>query len=369
MRKLCRSLRLLAALCALTAGGACAHPTQMSRITLTEAPTASGVRVHGRLEVSPYDLGEATARTAIADADGRPVPAAIAEAREALEGYLAAHTRILTADGAACVRRRMSLRPAGNLIAADFDWQCPPGTTRIYRTGLFHDIDTGARQIVVIQAGETHRQTLLDVLAPRVTVAAPPTVAAVFGRYLRAGIAHIFIGFDHLAFLLAVVLWARRILPLVFAVTAFTLAHSVTLALAVWEVVRLPASLVEAVIAATIIYVAAENFFVRDLARRWRTTGLLGLVHGFGFASVLRDYGLPQQDMALALAAFNLGVEAGQIAFVTVAVTVLCALDRVSAPAAAPARSPRLVHGVSLALGLCGIYWLMQRTGGALRFA
>ena len=105
--------------------------------------------------------------------------------------------------------------------------------------------------------------------------------------------------------------------PLVKVVTAFTLiAHSLTLCLAVLDIVRLPSSVVEPLITTTIVFVAAENFFVHDIRKRWRVTFVLGLVHGFGFAGALREYGLPTDAVAPALAAFNIGVEIGQVAIV-----------------------------------------------------
>ena len=148
-------------------------------------------------------------------------------------------------------------------------------------------------------------------------------------------------------------------------VTAFTVAHSITLTLAVLEIVTLPNTFVEAMIAVTIVYVAAENFFIRDLDRRWRMTFLLGLFHGLGFASVLRDYGLPTDALAVALAAFNIGVEIGQIIIVLVAVSVLILMDKLMAMKGATeeVRKPALVYTGSIVIGALGLYWLAQRTG------
>lgn len=140
--------------------------------------------------------------------------------------------------------------------------------------------------------------------------------------------------------------------------TAFTIAHSVTLALAVLDVVSLPAAVVEPLIAASIVWVAAENFFFRDVGRRWRIAFVLGLVHGFGFAGVLRDFGLPPDALALALAFFNIGVEIGQVAIVAAAVPLLLAIDRFTAGE----RSRGFVMASSAAIGLLGAYWLVERT-------
>jgi hypothetical protein len=165
---------------------------------------------------------------------------------------------------------------------------------------------------------------------------------------------HIVTGGEHIAFIVALILWGRRLWPLVGVVTAFTLAHSITLSLAVLEVVALPARLVETFVALSIVYVAAENFWVRDLRRRWWLAGLFGLVHGFGFASVLRDYGLPRDALLPALAGFNVGVELGQIAVVLAVMFAFTAL-RVGGPGREPDR--RFMLGVSGAILLLGMYW------------
>ena len=149
-----------------------------------------------------------------------------------------------------------------------------------------------------------------------------------FFHYLLAGVEHIAIGYDHIAFLVAVILWGRRLWPLVGVVTAFTIAHSVTLTLAVLDIVSPPTRLVEIAIALSIVYVAAENFFVRDLRRRWLVTFVFGLVHGFGFAGVLREYGIPRDALVPALAAFNIGVELGQIVIVVAALLVLHLIEK-----------------------------------------
>ena len=159
------------------------------------------------------------------------------------------------------------------------------------------------------------------------------------------------------------ILWGRSLWPLVKVVTAFTLAHSLTLCLAVLDIVRLPSSVVEPLIAGTIVFVAAENFFVHDIRRRWRVTFVLGLVHGFGFAGALREYGLPTDAVAPALAAFNIGVEIGQVAIVGLIFPLLLLSDRLGGGAAMrKQRHPAVVYTCSTAILACGLYWLMERT-------
>jgi len=114
-----------------------------------------------------------------------------------------------------------------------------------------------------------------------------------------------------------VILWGQSPWSLVKVVTAFTVTHSLTLSLAALDIVRTPASVVEPLIAATIVFVAAENFFVHDIRRRWRATFVLGWVHRFGFAGALREYGLPDGTLVPGLAGFNIGVAIGQVAIVS----------------------------------------------------
>jgi HupE / UreJ protein len=144
------------------------------------------------------------------------------------------------------------------------------------------------------------------------------------GSFVLLGVEHILTGWDHLLFLLGLLLRAGSWLALAKIITAFTLAHSVTLTLAVLDVVVLPDRLVEAVIALSIAFVAAENLFLRPVvARRWLVSFCFGLVHGFGFSSALRQLGLPSQGLLLSLFGFNVGVEVGQALVVAVALPVL----------------------------------------------
>jgi hydrogenase/urease accessory protein HupE len=104
------------------------------------------------------------------------------------------------------------------------------------------------------------------------------------------------LGYDHIAFLIAILLWASRLWPVVKAVTAFTLAHSITLSLAALDVLRIPSAIIEPAIAASIVYVAVENFTTRDADKRWRETFLFGLLHGFGFAVHWTSWAFPGRN-------------------------------------------------------------------------
>jgi HupE / UreJ protein len=174
--------------------------------------------------------------------------------------------------------------------------------------------------------------------------------------FVRLGVEHILTGWDHLLFLLVLLLRGGGWLSLVKIITAFTVAHSVTLALAVLEVVALPDRLVEAVIALSIAAVAAENLFLRPVvSRRWLVSFAFGLVHGFGFSSVLRDIGLPTEGLVLSLLGFNAGVELGQALVVAVALPALTLLRTTRWEA-------RVTRSASLATLLVGAVLFVERT-------
>jgi hydrogenase/urease accessory protein HupE len=177
-------------------------------------------------------------------------------------------------------------------------------------------------------------------------------------KFFAAGVEHIMTGYDHLCFLLAVVLWASRAWPVVKIVTAFTVSHSITLTLAALQIVNIPSAWTEIAIALSIIYVALENFFTRKVDDRWRDTFVFGFIHGFGFASGLIELGVPQRAIVPALASFNIGVEVGQIGVVLVVIPSLVLIDRTFFKGE---RNPRLVQFCSGIIACFGAYWLLVR--------
>jgi len=180
-------------------------------------------------------------------------------------------------------------------------------------------------------------------------------------RFLRLGVEHIFTGYDHIAFLLGLVLLGGTLRGLVRVVTSFTVAHSITLAVASSQLLSLPAQVVEPLIAVSIVFVAVENLAQlrrpspRGEARRWRLGFLFGLVHGFGFAGALTELHLSRAGLATALVSFNVGVEAGQAVIVALAFPLLALLRRRPAPAMVGLRAG------SLAIGAAGLIWLVER--------
>ena len=190
---------------------------------------------------------------------------------------------------------------------------------------LFADLDPTHRGLLRAKLGE---QTVTGVLGPdqpRLSLGPEGrTRIEQFLDYGREGVWHIWIGFDHVLFLLSLllpaVLLAPRFAPAALevfkVVTAFTVAHSITLALAALSVVTLPSRLVESAIAASVVLAALNNLFPVVQRGRWLVAFTFGLIHGFGFASVLTELGLPKEGLLLALVGFNLGVEAGQLCIV-----------------------------------------------------
>jgi hydrogenase/urease accessory protein HupE len=147
--------------------------------------------------------------------------------------------------------------------------------------------------------------------------------------YFGIGVEHILTGFDHVLFIIALILPGGSLWSLAAMVTAFTVAHSITLALSVLGIATLPSQIVEPVIALSIAYVAFENLALkRAPSRRWAVSFLFGLVHGFGFAGALAEVGLPAGGLAAALIGFNLGVEAGQLLIVAILLPILIWLQR-----------------------------------------
>lgn len=245
----------------------------------------------------------------------------------------------LQADGASACR----LQPAQQLVdyhsdgaytVLRFTADCPVAPAALsleYR--LFFDLDPSHRGLLKIRYPDRVQTAVLAPEQPRLTLdPARRSLGQQFVEYWREGVWHIWIGFDHILFLLALLLpavlrregnrWRRveafrpALWDVIGIVTAFTVAHSITLTVAALGWVNLPSRWVESAIAATVIVAALNNLYPLVQGRRWLIAFCLGLVHGFGFASVLTDLGLPSDTLALALAGFNLGVETGQLVIV-----------------------------------------------------
>lgn len=254
------------------------------------------------------------------------------------------------------------------LLAIDAHYRCGDGAMTL-RDDSLDAGDTAHTSLVHIAGGETKLLRGSD-NAVLIAAAVPSALATARTFFIEGGI-HLVTGYDHMLFLLSLlfaagVLAHRRgkrvaLADIALVVTAFTLGHSITLVLASLELVSLPSRLVEAVIAASIVAVAAMNVLRPESThgRPWAALGF-GLVHGFGFSSVLADVGLPAGQRAIALASFNVGIEVTQLLFVAIVILPLAWL----------ARHERLyrtavMRAGSLAIAAMASFWVVERVLGA----
>jgi hypothetical protein len=211
----------------------------------------------------------------------------------------------------------------------------------------------GAAQ-VVFEAG--HRDAEIAIGQAKTADREGKGAMRTFVAYLHEGIEHILLGYDHLLFVVALILPGGTIVSLLAVITAFTVAHSITLAVSVLGIFSLPGWIVEPVIALSIAYVAFENLYTRKaLSRRWGVSFLFGLVHGFGFAGALAEVGLPTGSVASALIGFNLGVEVGQALVVAIALPLLMGIRKFS-------WHPRAVQWASVVIMMIAIGLITERT-------
>ncbi|EJT02604.1 HupE/UreJ family protein [Rhizobium sp. CCGE 510] len=200
---------------------------------------------------------------------------------------------------------------------------------------------------------------------PDLTVAASPTAMGTARTYFLLGVQHIMLGIDHLLFVFALLLLIGKPKELLLTVTSFTVAHSITLAFAALGIASAPQPPVEALVALSIMFVASE--IIRSgqggtgVSRRysWLISFLFGLLHGFGFGGALREIGLPQKDVPLALLTFNLGVEAGQLVFVAIALLAMASMRLLLV-----FDFSRLRFWLAYLIGTLSAFWFVQRVVG-----
>jgi hypothetical protein len=338
------------------------------------AAHVTGQEVAGSIELAVRDVELAVGIDA--DRDGTITWGELRIAQDRLARYLAQHVSF-TAQGQACSLSFQALqvnaRVDGNYAWLPFKAHCPAAVRQLtvqYR--VMDGIDPSHRGLLTLAAGSVVQTGVLGgAAAPAAFAVFAPSRTRAFVEYFRAGIWHILSGIDHLLFLLSLLLpavlirrsgrWepvsaARPALVSVFkVVTAFTLAHSLTLTLAALDLVRLPSRLTESVIAGSIIVAALNNIFPVVTETRARIAFAFGLLHGFGFASVLADMGLPQGARVVSLIAFNLGIEAGQLAVVLAVMPIIYGLR-----CGAFYRRAFMPWG-SAAIAAVAFVWLVQR--------
>jgi len=356
---------------------AAAHKPSDSYLTLSVGEAGAEPAIQGRWDIALRDLDFAIGLDA--DGDGEITWGELRARHAEIAAYALARLA-LRGDAAACSivpgAQQVDEHTDGAYTVLPLEVRCgrAPAQLAIDYT-LFADLDPQHRGLLNLQALGTTRSAILGPQAPTQTFELKATSRwAQFVDYAREGVWHIWIGFDHILFLLslllpAVLLWrgheGARWQPVtrfraafvdVFKiVTAFTVAHSITLTLATLGVVELPSRGVESAIAASVVLAALNNVWPLFRGRRWTVAFAFGLIHGFGFASVLADLGLPQRALLLALVGFNLGVEAGQLAIVTAFLPLAFALRRTAFYRRA------VMVGGSLAIALLAGIWLVER--------
>ena len=224
---------------------------------------------------------------------------------------------------------------------------------------FFEKLGAQHKNLAKVVSGEQIQQAVFSAenYRQRFVIGGNVSLWAQVGAFTKLGVEHIFLGYDHLMFLFALIVMGGRLVNLVKIVTAFTIAHSITLILAALEILKLPPPIIETGIALSIAYVAAENFFITNTQHRWLLTFIFGLVHGFGFANVLRDLGLPASGLVPSLLAFNIGVEIGQLCIVAIffPITLWLAKQKFQRTA---------VFACSAIIFLFGLGWFVERAFG-----
>ena len=362
---------LFVVLLAVLSLAAQAHKPSDSYLAITVERQA----VSGRWDIALRDLEVAVGLDA--DGDGRVTWGELRAQHAAIAAYALARLQV-QADGASCTvnvgEQQVDEHTDGAYTVMPLLITCPqPPQVLTLGYTLFADLDPQHRGLLNLMAGGATRTAILGPQAPvqRFELATEAGALAQGLQYGREGVWHIWIGFDHILFLLSLLLpavgaWAGgRWVPVQrFAlafwdvlriVTAFTVAHSITLSLAALGLVTLPSRLVESCIAASVVLAALNNLWPVFRGRRWIVAFVFGLIHGFGFASVLADLGLPQGALALALLGFNLGVEVGQLAIVAAFLPTAHALRRSGFYRVA------VFKGGSVAIALLAGLWLAER--------
>ena len=227
---------------------------------------------------------------------------------------------------------------------------------------IIQSMARGHRQFVTLKDPDGHiiTERMLDATDDKLIedLGAQTNTRTSFTGFLLLGIQHILTGYDHLAFLFALLLAGNSFRSVGKVISAFTIAHSITLALATFGLLQIPSRIVEPLIAASIVYVSVENLRRGEHRARWLLTFGFGLVHGLGFASVLHELGIGQTGSGalVPLLSFNMGVEIGQLAIAALVLPVIWKVKR------RPEFDLRYVPACSAAIAIVGCFWLIQRT-------
>lgn len=352
--------------------------------------TVDGPRVGVELRCQALSLFEVVPQLD-ADGDGLLTHSELEAARQQVADYVSLNYLLRSGDAALAptvgevqlvAPDRRALFPEPQWVDIEIELQAPePVESLVIEVTLFHDTSPDHRDFTrVVWNGAQPTGQVLDRLRPGarwplavgegILPRGPDSPPLGTSHFLRIGVEHILGGWDHLAFLLALLLAARGFRSLFWVVTAFTLSHSITLGLASFDVVRLPSSMVEIAIALSIAYVGADNLLYPKARAKWPEAFVFGLIHGLGFAGFLSESLLSEPSKLWALLAFNLGVEVGQVGIVLAAALLIRLVAGAGRPwqKSAPDTghepglvSPGLRRAGSVVVTLLGLYWFVER--------
>jgi HupE/UreJ protein len=344
---LVRSFVMTLALCLSLAGIGVAH--DMSR-------SESRVEVHGREVRVTLRLNLLELRNVDTNGDGVISYDELDSAIERIYAQIKQHYVIGDPGPPSQVTLKRYGVSDGHVLDLELIYVFPQEVTQLRISSTLHQIaQPGHQHLISVRFDGEPQETVLDAANPTAVFKSGVTsYRKTITSFVKLGIEHIFMGYDHLAFLVGLLIVTTSLGSMVKVITSFTVAHSITLALATFNFVILPVRLTESLIALSIAYVAVENLLGIRAIERYRITFLFGLIHGFGFSNVLREMQLSRSHLALSLFSFNTGVEIGQILFVLVAFPLIIYVTR-------SRWQQQIKPAVSLAVMCLAVYWFVQR--------
>lgn len=304
-----------------------------------------------------YYLNIPPALASLLDGDAR-------EDKDFFKDYFAFTLRVTTWDTPCALSQidQMAQQGTGNRVI-HLVYQCPKEVKDLTITSAsFYDLDEKHVQFAKLAPADNPRHVIQEAALTEKDfvfhISDVKTGGSAFAyrayKFFAFGVDHILSGYDHILFLMSSILLTVRFMQTLKVVTSFTVAHSITLALAFFGVISLPATIVEPAVALTIVYVAFENMLIKNSSKRWMVTFFFGLVHGLGFVGALKEITVSRQELLTSLFSFNLGIEAGQLLIVSIAVPLLYFMRNHSL-------TPVFQRWFSFCIGIAGLFWFIER--------